>query len=186
MSHRTVNTRAPSASIVSRPAARCSSLRLAITIAAPSRANSVAMALPKPVPPPVTSTPTPSNVPEGSADAPTGGGSGKPINSVTVSPFFRRARPSAARVPRRTIFAARGAQLRDVVALVDERLVDHLVGHRRSNRRDRKMSDDLPGHLHGDRRDGSNVLGDLPNGRIERVLRYDTAHDAVRECLVGC
>ena len=47
---------APSASIAARPASRCSSLRLAITIAAPSRANSDAIALPSPVPPPVTNT----------------------------------------------------------------------------------------------------------------------------------
>ena len=37
MSHATVSTGAPMASIASRPASRCSGLRLAITIAAPSR-----------------------------------------------------------------------------------------------------------------------------------------------------
>jgi hypothetical protein len=56
MSHVTVVTGAPISSIAARPASRCSALRLAITMLAPSRANSVAMALPRPVPPPVTST----------------------------------------------------------------------------------------------------------------------------------
>ena len=56
MSQGTASTRAPSASIASRPASRCSSLRLPMTIAAPSRANSDAIALPSPVPAPVTNT----------------------------------------------------------------------------------------------------------------------------------
>jgi hypothetical protein len=61
-----------------RLAPRCSGLRLAITMSAPSRANSVAMARPRPVPPPVTNTAVPANVPAGSALVPAGAGSGKP------------------------------------------------------------------------------------------------------------
>ena len=76
--------RAPIASIAARPASRCSGLRLAITIAAPSRANSAAIALPSPVPAPVTNTGTPSNVPAGNAVAPTAGGAGSPISSAHV------------------------------------------------------------------------------------------------------
>jgi hypothetical protein len=82
MSHATVSTRAPSASIASFPASRCSGLRLAITMSAPRRANSDAIALPSPVPPPVTNTAVPSKVPAGNAVAPTAGGSGNPIISV--------------------------------------------------------------------------------------------------------
>jgi hypothetical protein len=82
MSHGTVTTSAPMASIAARPASRCSSFRLAITIDAPARANSVAIALPRPVPPPVTKTVTPSNVPGDKALVPTGGGAGRPIISV--------------------------------------------------------------------------------------------------------
>jgi hypothetical protein len=59
MSQAVTATRAPSASMAARPASRCSGLRLAMTMSAPSRANSVAMARPRPVPPPVTSTVTP-------------------------------------------------------------------------------------------------------------------------------
>jgi hypothetical protein len=60
MSHLTVVTGAPRASMAARPASRCSSFLLAITIDAPRRANSSAMARPRPVPPPVTSTLCPS------------------------------------------------------------------------------------------------------------------------------
>ena len=56
--------------MASRPASRCSSLRLKMAMVAPSRANSDAMALPSPVPPPVTTTVVPSKVPSGSARAP--------------------------------------------------------------------------------------------------------------------
>ena len=70
--------------MAARPASRCSSLRLAITIAAPRRANSDAMALPRPVPPPVTSTVVPSYVPGGSALVPSGGGSGNGIGQLPV------------------------------------------------------------------------------------------------------
>ena len=48
------------AAIASRPASRCSGLRLAITTTAPRRANSAAIALPSPVPAPVTNTTSPS------------------------------------------------------------------------------------------------------------------------------
>src|SRR5581483_8601329 len=85
MSHTTVCTGAPSAAMASRPASRCSCARLAMTMAAPSRANSVAMALPRPVPAPVTNTVVPSNVPAGNAAAPGGGGSGRPISCGTGS-----------------------------------------------------------------------------------------------------
>ena len=54
------NPLAPTASTALTPAARCSSLRLAIATLAPSRANSTPIALPSPVPPPVTSTTCPS------------------------------------------------------------------------------------------------------------------------------
>ena len=60
MSHATVSTSAPIASIAAWPASRWSGLRDAITIFAPSRAYSDAMALPRPVPAPVTNTTAPS------------------------------------------------------------------------------------------------------------------------------
>ena len=85
MSQTAVATAAPSSSIAARPASRCSSERLAITIAAPSRANSAAMALPSPVPPPVTSTVRPSKVPGRSAVSPAGGGGGRPGGSAVIS-----------------------------------------------------------------------------------------------------
>ena len=84
MSQRTGSTGAPMASIAAWPAMRCSSLRLAITMAAPSRANSVAMAFPRPVPPPVMRTVAPSKVPAGRALEPSAGGSGKGIVQLPV------------------------------------------------------------------------------------------------------
>ena len=84
MSHGTAMTSAPRASIAARPASRCSSLRLAITIDAPARANSMAIALPRPVPPPVTNDSHAVERAGGSALAPTGGGAGSPIISVMV------------------------------------------------------------------------------------------------------
>ena len=63
------------------PAARCSSPRETIATRAPSRANSTAIALPSPVPPPVTSTVSPAKLPAGSAAAPGGGGSGRPMET---------------------------------------------------------------------------------------------------------
>ena len=60
MSHSTVSTGAPSASMAARPVSRCSEDRLAMTIDAPSRANSDATALPRPVPAPVMNTQVPS------------------------------------------------------------------------------------------------------------------------------
>ena len=56
MSQVTVRTRPPTPSMASRPASRCSGFRLRMAMAAPRRANSVAMALPRPVPAPVTRT----------------------------------------------------------------------------------------------------------------------------------
>jgi hypothetical protein len=50
MSHADRRARAPMASIASRPASRCSGLRLAITIAAPEARELAAIALPRPVP----------------------------------------------------------------------------------------------------------------------------------------
>ena len=91
MSQATVVTGAPSAAIASRPASRCSGLRLAITIDAPRRANSSAIALPRPVPAPVMNTAVPSNVPAGSALAPSSGGPGRPGRSVVMgAPFSSR------------------------------------------------------------------------------------------------
>ena len=66
----------PQPIIAAIPAARCSSPRLATAIAAPSRANSIAIALPKPVPPPVINTTSPANVPAGNIAVPKAGGSG--------------------------------------------------------------------------------------------------------------
>ena len=65
------------------PEARCSGLRLAITMSAPSRANSLAIALPRPVPPPVTNTAS-AVVRAGrrAPAAPTAGGRGSPISSL--------------------------------------------------------------------------------------------------------
>lgn len=65
--------------MASRPASRCSGFRLPMTIAAPRRANSVAIARPSPVPPPVTTTATPSKVPGGNALSPAPGGSDSPM-----------------------------------------------------------------------------------------------------------
>src|SRR5436190_7903590 len=174
MSHPTVSTRAPIASIAARPASRCSGLRLAITIAAPARANSAAIALPMPVPAPVTKTVSPSNVPAGNADAPTAGGFANPISSAISAPGEAR----------RAFVGARGAQLRHVVAAVDERLVDHLVGHRAAQLRLRQVPDHFARHLHGYCRCRRDLLGHLPRGRVELVGRNDAAHDAVREGLL--
>ncbi len=67
MSQPTVVTGAPSAATASCPASRCSGLRLAMTIDAPRRANSMAIAFPRPVPAPVMNTEVPSKVPAGNA-----------------------------------------------------------------------------------------------------------------------
>src|SRR5436305_6939912 len=74
MSQVAVTTGALSSFIATSPASRCSAFRLAMTIEAPSLANSDAMALPNPVPAPVTNTHTPSNVPGLRAVSPAGGG----------------------------------------------------------------------------------------------------------------
>src|SRR2546423_950638 len=121
MSHVAVTTGAPSSFIANSPASRWSGLRLAMTIDAPRRANSEAMAFPKPVPAPVTNTHVPSNVPGLSAVSPGGGGGGRPGRSVTSGPS----------VHRRTVVGLGGPHLDEVLALVDERLVDELVAHRR-------------------------------------------------------
>ncbi len=86
MSQATLSTGAPMASMASRPASRCSGLRLAITTEAPRRANSEAMALPSPVPAPVTKTGTASKVPGLRAVSPTAGGAGSPGCSATSAP----------------------------------------------------------------------------------------------------
>src|SRR5688572_2181302 len=174
MSQVTVSAGIDNASIASRPAARCSSFRLAITMDAPSLPNSVAIALPRPVPPPVTKTHTPSNVPAGSADSPAGGGAGSPIASAI------RSAPSEARL---ALIGACGAQLCEVVALVDERLVDHLVVHRRTDLRHREMTNHLTCHLDGDRGCFRDLLGNLTSGRIEFVGGDHSAHDAVSQRL---
>src|SRR6478672_2879225 len=137
MSQPTVSTGAPIASIAARPASRCSGLRLAITIAAPTRANSAAIALPRPVPAPVTKTVTPSKVPGGSALAPTAGGCGSPIRPSPLADVAI----SAPRVVRWAARVARGAHLGEVVTSVDEGLVDHLVVHRAADLRLRQVAD---------------------------------------------
>src|SRR5437763_2702135 len=141
MSHVAVTTGAPSSFIASAPASRWSGLRLAMTIDAPRRANSEAMALPKPVPAPVTNTHIPSNVPALRAVSPGGGGGARPATSA----------PS---VRRRPFLGLGGTHLGDVLALVDERLVDQLVAHRRLLLRTGQAADHLAGHLHGDGRRG--------------------------------
>src|SRR4051812_45019580 len=153
MSHATVSTGAPIAVIASRPASRCSGLRLAITIDAPARANSAAIALPSPVPAPVTNTVTPSKVPAGSALAPISGGCGRPIRPSGIS---------APRVVGRTFGFARGAHLGEVVTAVDERLVDHFVVHRAADIRHGEMFDHLARHLHRDCRRARDLFGHLP------------------------
>src|SRR6266540_209897 len=182
MSQRVTSTGAPSASIAARPASRCSSFRLATTIDAPSRANSDAIALPRPVPAPVTSTQTPSNVPSGNAVAPTGGGSGRPLGSVISRPSSWRS--SAPREARLALRRASSAQLCHVVAPVDERLVDHLVGHRGPDLGHRQVSYHLACHLHGDDGRLRDLLRDLADGGVELALRHQTAHDAVVERLL--
>ena len=80
---------------------------------------------------------------------------------------------------------ASGAHLGHVVAATDERLVDHLVGHRLADLRQRQVSDHLARHLHrhcGRRRD---LFGHLPHGRVELGLGHDPADDAVRDRLLG-
>src|SRR5262245_18707765 len=158
MSQATVKTGAPISSIAVRPASRCSALRLAMTIDAPARANSAAIAFPRPVPAPVTNAVTPSNVPGGNALAPAAGGSGSPINPSGIS---------APRVLRRPLRLPRGAHLGDVVAAVDEGLVDHLVVHRRSDARYRQVSDHFAGHLHRDRGRLRDLLGHLLHRGVE-------------------
>ena len=140
MSQTAVATSAPSSSIALRPASRCSAERLAITIAAPSRANSEAMALPSPVPPPVTSTVRPSKVPGRSAVSPAGGGAGRP-GCKTVSA------PGVARVP---ALGSGRPHLGEVVAAVEERLVDQLVGHGSPLLRPGQLRDDPADQLHRD------------------------------------
>src|SRR5215813_6698570 len=66
---------APTSCTAAIPAARCSWPRLATAIAAPSRANSIAIALPKPVPAPVIRTTSPAKVPAGNIAVPNAGGS---------------------------------------------------------------------------------------------------------------
>src|SRR3954449_11555239 len=118
MSQPTVVTGAPSAATASWPASRCSGLRLAITIDAPSRANSSAIALPRPVPAPVMNTAVPSKVPAGSALSPSGGGAGRPGRAVLMT--------SAPGEVRGAALGAGGAELGQVVGLGDERLRDEL------------------------------------------------------------
>src|SRR5207302_9681448 len=136
MSHVAVTTGAPSSFIASSPASRWSGLRLAMTIDAPRRANSDAMALPRPVPAPVTNTQVPSNVPGLRAVSPGGGGWGRPGTS-------------ALSVCRRPFVGLRGPHLGEVLALVDERLVDQLVAHRRLLLRTGQADVDSGGHPHG-------------------------------------
>src|SRR5262249_32621304 len=96
------------------------------------------MAFPRPVPPPVMNTHTPARVPAGRAAAPTGGGKGRPgISAAPVDGW--------------PVIGLGGAHLGEVLALVDERLVDQLVGHRRLLLRTGQVADPPPGHLHGDR-----------------------------------
>src|SRR5205085_2053440 len=176
MSHVAVATGAPSSFMASSPASRWSALRLAITIDAPKRANSEAMALPRPVPAPVTNTQTPSNVPGFSAVSPGGGGWGRPERPVGEL-------TSAPSVDGRALVVLGGAHFSEVLALVDERLVDELVAHRRLLQRTSHASDDPPGHLHGHGRRGGDLVGHLTRRRVELVARHDPGDDPVLQCL---
>src|SRR3954453_12012727 len=125
MSQPAVSTSAPRASIASRPASRCSGLRLAMTIEAPGGGNSMATALPRPVPAPVMNTVWPLNVPGGRALSPSAGASGSPVSSATSAP----------RVLGLALLGSRRPELGEVVGLHDERLEHQLVGHRRADGR---------------------------------------------------
>src|SRR5947209_7056890 len=160
MSQVAVTTGAPNSFIASSPASRCSALRLAITIDAPNLANSDAMALPRPVPAPVMKTHVPSNVSGLRAVSPGGGGGGRPGMS-------------AASVLGRAVVGLGGAHLGEVLALVDERLVDELVAHRRLLLRTGQVSDHPSGHLHGDGGRGGDLVGHLASDRVELVARHD-------------
>src|SRR5437016_4068230 len=181
MSQATASTGAPIASMASRPASRCSGFRLAITIDAPTRANSAAIALPSPVPAPVTKTATPSKVPGGNAGAPRSGGYGSPIKPL----LFAGSTISAPRVVRRTAGVAGVAHFGEVVAAVDEGLVDHLVVHRAADLRQRKVPDHLARHLHGDGRCGRDLVGHLACRGVELLFGNDARDDAVGQCLFG-
>src|SRR6478735_8174085 len=153
MSQPTVSTGAPSADIAASPASRCSGLRLASTIDAPRRANSLAMAFPSPVPPPVTTTTSPSKVPGLSAVSPAAGGPGRP---GFCSPLM-----SAPSVERIAALGPCGPELGEVLALVDERLVDQLVLHGRRDAGAGEMGDHLASHLDGHRRRRRDLLRHL-------------------------
>src|SRR5438067_2482832 len=157
MSHVAVTTGAPNSFIASSPASRCSALRLATAIDAPRRANSEAMALPRPVPAPVTNTHAPSNVPGFRAVSPGGGGCGRPERSDTSTPS----------VDGRTLVGLGGAHLGEVVALVDERLVDELVAHRRLLLGPRQVPDHPSRHLDRDRGRRGDLVGHLTGDRVE-------------------
>src|SRR5438067_4765180 len=149
MSHVAVATGAPNSFIASSPASRCSALRLAMTIDAPRRANSEAMAFPRPVPAPVTKTQAPSNVPGLRAVSPGGGGWGRPDSSDTSAPS----------VDGRAVFGLGRPHLGEVVALVDERLVDELVAHRGLLLRAGQVADHPARHLHRDRWRSCDLVG---------------------------
>src|SRR5947209_1071039 len=176
MSHAVVTTGAPNSFMASSPASRWSALRLAMTIEAPSLANSEAMALPRPVPPPVTNTHAPANVPASSAVSPAGGGWGRPGSSGM---------PSTPSVGGRSVLGLGGAHLGEVLALVDECLVDELVAHRRLLQRTGHAPDHPPGHLHGDRWRGRDLVGHLACHRVELVTRHHAGDDAVVQRLLG-
>src|SRR5205807_840058 len=83
----------------------------------------------------------PSNVPGFSAVSPGGGGWGRPERPVGEL-------TSAPSVDGRALVVLGGAHFSEILALVDERLVDELVAHRRLLQRTSHASDDPPGHLH--------------------------------------
>src|SRR5581483_8402439 len=166
MSQVAVTTGAPSSFIASSPASRCSALRLAMAIDAPRRADSDAMALPRPVPAPVTNTPTPSNVPGLSAVSPGGGGGGRPATSA----------PS---VDGRAVLGLGGAHLGEVLALVDERLVDELVRHRRLLLRSGQVGDHASRHFDCDRGRRRDLVRHLSRRCVELVAGDHAGHDPV-------
>ena len=94
MSHAVAKALPPACSTASTPALRWPSPRLTMATDAPRRANSTAIALPSPVPPPVTITTSSLKVPAGRADAPSAGGSGRPLTPPPRTGSTCRERPS--------------------------------------------------------------------------------------------
>ena len=164
-----------------RPASRCSSLRLAITMRAPRRANSVAMALPEAG---AAAGDEHGGAVEGAggqgASAPSSGGSGRPGATERRSwsaPGVRRGSRSSARAARSSAMSS--DRLMKVWAI-------ELLGHRRPHLRLGEVAEHPAGHLHGDRRRRGDLRRPSP-WRCRRELSAATTagHDAVGQRLVG-